>query len=82
LYGASALHVTAMERSEQTSRQRPYQDEGAEGDGIPRIAKIERPDARHEPNLFEAIADANAVGLVPTRENLLSLCIGASPGPF
>src|SRR5450631_1772366 len=44
-----ALHVAAMKRPEQTSRQRPYQEDArAEGDGIPRVAKIERPDAQHE----------------------------------
>lgn len=44
-----ALHVAAVERPEQTSRLRPYQQEaGAKGDGIPRVAKSERPDAKHK----------------------------------
>lgn len=44
-----AFHVTAMEWLKQMSRQRAYEDEtSAEGDGIPRIAKIECPDVQHE----------------------------------
>ncbi len=44
-----ALHVAAMKRPEQMSRQRPYQEEPrAGGGGIRRVAKIERPGAQHE----------------------------------